>query len=226
MKPMPKTIGLILIVLSSCGQFLNNSSQDNIINQKVEVTKESTNEFKLDKTIINTIKDYYQTNFGKDSRLEESISDTMIYMTYYSIPKNDDDYEGFLISISIPLNKEQDLFGANSILEGDINNDGNSELLISVHTEGGGGGGNIWSQDIFSFISENGNYKLASITPDFEISGCDGSFRAKEIADNFVLGFSSCYGPDDPRCCPSEEYDVKVVFESGKLKYRSKSKKN
>jgi hypothetical protein len=49
MKPMTTTIGLILIVLASCGQFSNNSSQDNIINQKVEVTKESTNEFKLDK---------------------------------------------------------------------------------------------------------------------------------------------------------------------------------
>ncbi len=178
---MKTTIGLVLIVLASCGQFSNNSSQDNILNQKVEVTKESANEFKLDKSIINTIKDYYQTNFGKDSRLEESISDTMIYMTYYNIPKNVDDYEGFLIGISIPLIKEQDLFGANPILDGDLNNDRNSDLLISVHTQGGGGGGNIWSQDLFAFISENGNYKLASVTPDFEISGCDGSFRAVKM---------------------------------------------
>jgi hypothetical protein len=222
---MTNTIVLILFFLACSVHSSSNIYKDDMINQSIELTKDPTNAFKVDKNIINIIKNYYKNNYGEGARLEESISDTVIYMTYYNIPKNSDDYEGDLISITIPLINREDHSTPKPILFGDINNDRNSDLLISVQTYGGGGGGNIWWQDIFAFISENGNYKLACVTPDYEISGCAGSFIAEKILDNIVVGSSSCYGPDDPRCCPSEFYDVKVTFDNGKLKYRSKSKK-
>jgi hypothetical protein len=220
------TFGIILIILASCGQVSNSSPQEQNSNPEIKANKEQSIGFKppLNDNIVKTIKDYYQENFGKGARLEETIDDTLIYMTYYNIPKDSNDYEGFLISISIPLIKQQDLFGANPILEGDINNDGISDLVISVHTEGGGAGGNNWSQDIFAFIAENGIFKLVSVTPDIEFSGCDGIFRTEKILDNLIIGRSSCYGPMDARCCPSEDYKTKVIFEKGKLKFLSKSR--
>ncbi len=223
---MKVQILILLTFLCSCGQVQNGTSKDKTTEQSIQNNNESKDVFKLDKSIIKPIKDYYQTNFGegisgKGTRIDETISDSLIEIVYHD---KDNEVEMGLIHIWIPIKKIPDLFAANAILEGDLNNDKISDLIISVHTEGGGAGGNNYSQDIFTFISENGTYKLNSVSPDSEFSICDGDFRAKRILDNLLIGTSSCYGPDDARCCPSLYYETKVAFENGKLKLKTPRK--
>jgi hypothetical protein len=119
------------------------------------------------------------------------------------------DYDAFLITIKIAKYKGMYLFGATPVVYGDLDSDGLEDLVVSVHTEGGGQGGNVWSQDIFLFIQDtNSNYTLASITSDEDISGCElgGDFRVWQIKDGLLLGESLCYDNDDARCCPSLNY--------------------
>lgn len=181
----------------------------------------------IDKEILEQIKSHYQTIYGKGTRIEETNSDSILNIIYYKIPTDSDDYDGFLIDISIPKKSNMDLFSANSILYGDLNNDKIEEIVISVHTEGGGSGGNNWAQDIFVFEKIKGNYQMNSITPDGDICGCEGgSFRAKEITNGFLIGKSSCYKDDDPRCCPSIKYKTQVELANNKLKISSKTETN
>ncbi len=218
------TLSILLILFGACGQ-LNGRSSNEQVNKSDTINALGTRKGEvIEKNIVQSIKDYYQINFGKGARLEETTNDTIIDLTYYNIPANDDDYDGFLIRIVIPLRKNQELFGAIPILEGDLNNDLRGDLAISVHTEGGGCGGNVWSQDIFVFINENGNHKLVNVASDGEVSGCNGSFRARKIENNFLIGHSSCYTENDARCCPSLHYEVKVAFTNSKLNYVSKRK--
>lgn len=212
LKPLDmKSILLLLsvIYLIACGQNTNQQPDKNII----------------DKEVLNQIKSHYQTEYGKGARLEETNSDSVLQLVYHNIPKDTNDYDGFLIDISIPKKVKMNLFAANPILYGDLNNDKIDDMVISVHTEGGGGGGNVWSQDLFVFQINNGKYEITSITPDGDISGCQsGTFRATEIKNGFLIGNSSCYKDEDPRCCPSLEYITKVELSNKNLKFNSKTK--
>ncbi len=206
-----KSIILLLpiIYLTACGQ----------------TTKQETTKNTVETEILTQIKNHYQAEYGKDTRLEETNSDTILNLVYHNIPKDTNDYDGFLIDISIPKKVKMNLFAANPVLYGDLNNDKIDDIVISVHTEGGGGGGNVWSQDLFVFQKNNGKYEITSITPDGDISGCEsGTFRATEIKNGFLIGNSSCYKDEDPRCCPSLEYVTKVELTDKKLKFNSKTK--
>ncbi|GAA4470068.1 hypothetical protein GCM10023093_30560 [Nemorincola caseinilytica] len=174
--------------------------------------------------VLQEIKDHYQKEYGSKARLEEENSDTLLEMTYYAIPTKEDRYDGYLIAISIPK-KPQEFCGASALLHGDLNNDGTADLAISVHTEGGGGGGNMASQDIFLYENIGGHYQLNSVTSDGDICGCDeygGYFRATGIENGLLTGTSSCYTKDDPRCCASLAYDTKVRLDGNKLILHSK----
>ena len=211
---------LSIIYFSACGQTSNQQTAKNT--NETESIKTEKNS--IDKEILNKIKKHYQSEFSKDARLEETSSDSILNLVYYSIPKETDDYDGNLIHIYIPQRRKMDLFGANPILYGDLNNDKIEDIIISVHTEGGGGGGNNWSQDIFVFQKINGKYEITCITADGEITGCqNGSFRAKKIKDGFLIGNSSCYNDGDASCCPSLEYVTKVKLINKSLKYNSKA---
>lgn len=86
------------------------------------------------------------------------------------------------------------------------------DLVISVHTEGGGIGGNIWWQDIFFFINVNVSYRLVNVISDKSLFHCN--YRSKRIKNNFIYGVARCHAYDDPRCCPSLEYKTKIAFEN------------
>jgi hypothetical protein len=180
----------------------------------------------LDSDVIAQIKNHYQKAHGKDSQKEEIVSDSSIDITYSAIPTSTDDYGGFLINIIIPKQPFQILYGATPILRGDLNRDKNDELVVIVHTEGGGTGGNgLISQDIFVFEKKNGKYVLLSFTPDTELSNCpSGYFRATSIQNGFLIGASSCYKDDDPRCCPTLNFETTCALKDGKLKYQSQKK--
>jgi len=198
------------LLLGACGQFSNKSpNQLNYIKND-----------KLVMTIVQSIKNYYQITYGQSTRLEEFADDAAIKLTFYNIPEKDEENDGRIIMITIPLVKDQELYGAIPILEGDLNKDMKNDLVISVHTEYG----NSASQDIFIFINENEKYRLASVTSNQNVSGCMGYFWARKIENNLIVGNSSCFTGDDAICCPSLHYKTKVAFDNNGLKYVSKKR--
>jgi hypothetical protein len=194
-----------LILLGACSQLTNMSPKQ--LNQ--------IKNDKLDMTIVQSIKDYYQITYGQGTRLEEFADAAAIRLTYYNTPDKDEENDGRIIMITIPLMKDQELFGAIPILEGDLNKDLKNDLVISVHTEFG----NSASQDIFIFINENEKYRLATVKGHQHVSGCTGYFWARKIENNLIVGNSSCYSGDDAMCCPSIHYETKVAFDNNELKY-------
>jgi len=199
-----------LILLGACSQLTNMSpKQLNLIKND-----------KLDMTIVQSIKDYYQIIYGQGTRLEEFADAAAIKLTYYNTPDKDEENDGRIIMITIPLIKDQEIFGAIPILEGDLNKDLKDDLVISVHAEFG----NSASQDIFIFINENEKYRLATVKGHQDVSGCTGYFWARKIENNLIVGNSSCYSGDDAMCCPSLHYKTKVAFDNNELKYVSKKR--
>lgn len=79
-----------LILLGACGQITNKSPKQ--LNQ--------IKNDKLDMTVVQTIKDYYQINYGQESRLEEFSDDTSIKLTYYNIPDKDEEDDDLIIMIT------------------------------------------------------------------------------------------------------------------------------
>lgn len=174
----------------------------------------------LDRRVVQSVKEYYHLTYGEGTRLEESAEAAATELTYYHIPENEDEKEGVIVTITIPLTKGQELYGAIPILEGDLNNDRKDDLVVTVHTEFG----NSAAQDLFVFLNENETYRLATVADHREISGCRGIFWARKIKDNVIEGKSSCYAADDAVCCPSLHYRTKVAFENNTLKVLSKKR--
>jgi len=207
----------LLLFLVSCGNVSNESLV--IKNQQIDskIYKDSQ-QLQLDKNMINSIKDYYKGNFGNNASLSESQDDSTLNLSFFSISDIEDEESNLLISILIPLTSSQELYGAIPILTGDLNNDSNDDLVVSVYTEAG----NSASQDIFTFISQDENFNLVNVSNDKELCGCNGSFRALRIEDNHLIGQSSCYSEQDAMCCPSLNYETKVALTDNKLVFVSK----
>lgn len=222
-----KTATLIIIpiiLLGACGKLKNVSPE-----QMKQVGQEQ-----LDRRVVQSIKEHYHLTYGEGTRLEEfaeaaagegtrleeSAEAAATELTYTHIPENDDEKEGVIVTITIPLTNERELFGAIPILEGDLNNDRKNDLVITVHTEFG----NSASQDLFVFLNENETYRLATVADHREISGCRGTFWARKIKRNLIVGKSSCYSAEDANCCPSLHYKTKVAFENNTLKVLSKKR--
>ena len=150
------------------------------------------------------IKNYYKDIYSKGARTEETNTDSTARIVYYNIPGNKDDYDGYLVDITIPKKTGINLYESNSILFGDLDHDNKEEMVMTVHTEGGGGGGNTASQDIFVFRRSNDSVQILCTVVDASLANCaDGMFRAKKIEKGLIIGMSSCYKEDDARCCPS-----------------------
>lgn len=104
-------------------------------------------------------------------------------------------------------------------LFGDLNNDGKTDLIASVNSDGGGSA--TWIEYI-TFISEDNQYVLKSVTRSFDLSICsggshDGQFYPEEIKDGVITGTSICYTDKDAHCCPSIKKESKVVYKQDKL---------
>jgi len=161
------------------------------------------------------IKNYYEDIYSKGARTEETSTDSTGGIVYYNIPKNKDDYDGYLVDITIPQKIGINLYESNPILFGDLDHDNKEEMIMTVHTEGGGGGGNIASQDVFVFRKSNDSLEILCTVPDGSLCNCsDGMFRSKKIEKGLIIGISSCYKEDDGRCCPSVQ-SVSAVSLSG-----------
>lgn len=173
-------------------------------------------------SVFESIKEHYFMIYGQEGRFEEFSDSTAIRLTCYNIPNEDEENEGVIVTITIPLTGEKELYGAIPVLMGDLNKDKKEDLLITAHNEFG----NSASQDIFIFINEGDNYSLASVTDNRDLMDCRGYFRARKIVNNYIEGNSSCYSSDDAECCPSLHYETKLVFSDDSLRLVSKRIRN
>lgn len=186
-----------------------------------------TNSMELSEEILNQIKNYYYNEYGKGSRKEEVQTDSTFEITFYNLPKNKTDYDGFLMTITLAKRNSNLLYSAVPMLLGDLNNDEQNDLLVSAHTEGGGTGGNgIWWNDIFVFLKENGKYKMASVNKDMDLIDCnDGHFLMQKIENGYLVGNASCYAKEDALCCPSLNYIAQTKLLNHKLVFVGKREK-
>jgi hypothetical protein len=155
--------------------------------------------------------------------MEEKSTDSTFKMSFYNLTKDEDDYYDFLFSAQIPTQTSSNKSMGRSILKGDLNKDGIEDLVISVYTEGGGGGGNIGWDDIFIFLNKQGKPVLSSVNQSDQITGCSGGgqFSVEKIVNGYLIGTSQCYTNDDSRCCPSLKYITKLHLKNEKLVFFS-----
>lgn len=174
--------------------------------------------------IVTEMRAYFQQECGDSTRLQMEASDTMDIMTYYAIPKAKDDYAGFLTSVSLPKVDYTGTTGPQNVLHCDLNNDGIADEVITVYTEGDGGGGNVFTYYYFLYLTSKDTLKLAGVYTGFELSGCPSvaslwanNFMAKKIENGYLYGESYCYQDGDGHCCPSLHYATKVLCKNDKL---------
>lgn len=202
------------------------SYEQNISSTKTNIISQMDKE--LDENIFEEIKNYYHDIYDeKSTRVKEIRNDSITKYTYYTIYEGEG-IEGYIISIFIPNKSNFNLFLSNPILYGDLNGDKVDDIVVSVHTEGGGNGSNTSWQDFFVFLNQNGNYLLKSVSRGYEICGCEKPmgfidiFRTKKIEKGYLIGESHCYTTKDAHCCPSLLYLTKVKLKNDKLEFYSK----
>lgn len=131
---------------------------------------------------------------------------------------------------SIPVNNTESI-------KGDFNNDKIQDIIIPVdHAVSISNG----FTDYYFFIGSGieNNYFVDSINSGTFSSFygyCSkgdgrGQFYVKNIANNTLIGESSCYNNEDPNCCPSLHYRTVLKYDSKtntfKLKEQTAIKKN
>ena len=94
MKTATLTI-ISFILLGACGQLKNVSPE-----QMKQVGQEQ-----LDRRVVQSVKEYYHLTYGEGTRLEVSAEAAATELTYYHIPENEDEKEGVIVTITIPLTK-------------------------------------------------------------------------------------------------------------------------
>lgn len=97
-KVIMKTATLVIIsfiLLGACGQLKNMApEQINKVGQE-----------QLDRRVVQSIKEHYHLTYGEGTRLEEFAEAAATELTYTHIPDNDDEKEGVIVTIAIPLTK-------------------------------------------------------------------------------------------------------------------------
>lgn len=121
----------------------------------------------------------------------------------------------------LPTEINTQKYANNSILFGDLNNDGKRDCIISVLRSNG------YNEVAFFyvFINYGSSFKLKDVANEDDICGCieEGwphQFRYQKIEDGYLKGISMCHY-QDAHCCPSLYFTTKVAFNKGKLKFDS-----
>ena len=121
--------------------------------------------------------------------------------------------------IATRINEQE--YGNNTILFGDLNGDLKRDCIISVFRS------NHYDEVTFFyvFINRGTTFKLEDVTNETEICGCKSNFwpnifRYQKIEDGFLKGISTCHY-NDAHCCPSIYFKTKVKFIDGKLQFDS-----
>lgn len=195
------------------------------------------NDSLLDTSVLKKIKSYYYEEYEKQWRemlvenettiklpVSTSESDTISYLGFsYQEDESENPVVVGMIHCSIPKKQGINLYMSSPILYTDLNRDGEDDLVVVVHTEGGWVGANIYNQDIFVFLKKNNTYHFSSITPDWEMIIPDrhGYIRVKNVEKGVLIAEGSVYSKRDARCCPSDMYLMKYTYEGNKFEILS-----
>lgn len=165
------------------------------------ITEEEFDNFKNKSNYIKVIEAYDTKNsieyFGGKEK-EENIR-------YYALPTE--------------INTKE--YSSNSILFGDLNEDGKRDCIIIAYRS------DMYNEVAFLyvFINKGTTFKLEDVTNEADICGCKeggwpSRFRLQKIEDGFFKGVSECHY-QDAHCCPSLYFKTKVKFTKGKLQFHS-----
>ncbi len=168
--------------------------------------------FDYEKDIIETIISHYKSEYSKEKNcgkvtIRETEDGTEVESAFI------DTDDSFSISICgyhlIPK--------ASGLIRGDINGDGNDDVIVPVSSNGGGTA--VWD-DLFFFLSDQKTLASYIMFNSSELASCGnggGKFEVKAIAAAFIVGESQCYAEDDPSCCPSLKYKTEYKLQGEKL---------
>lgn len=170
--------------------------------------------------VIDSIKSYYYKAFSEDSITLEDM-DTLL--TIRAISKEDIKNGSLLAGTTIYISKS-----LKDYISGDINNDGQPDLVTSVSFEWGASN---YARDIVTLVSNAEKYQIADIKNSTEVCGCDdnegfypGMFLPTAILNGKITGTSDCWAKDDPHCCPSLKYNTIVELKNNKLSFVKREK--
>jgi len=207
-----------MVLLAACGADSHKTTNtttttDTVARQSPVAQKIVRARNQLTDTLLASIINYYHKNYADDTiQMNTERSDTLLELTFSNITKDTADYNGTLMMADISL-----VTDINPIITGDMNGDGINDMLVTVHTEGGGLGGNAWWDDHFLFLGQGGGYRLADVKSDGEIMDGSGHFFPVEIADQTIKGIGNGYADTDGYCCPSLYYSISVRLKSGHM---------
>jgi len=179
--------------------------------------QEKTDSVDIDTSlIINELIDYYRNEGLKNScKMEKLTESSSTKLSFYS---EDDNFPSDMSIFNVEISKD--------FIVGDLNNDGISDIYIQTFTSGGWGGGNVTWGEIFVFISKKNKYVLRISPRNIIDYGCakGASFSISKIENGLLIGESYCFAEDDPQCCASLHYKIKLKFTGKELILHSKEK--
>ena len=114
----------------------------------------------IDTEIVEQLITAYQQEYSDDSMVKEE-TDSSVEITFYNKGSKHEEWP-YWLTVAYIAKKEKTGGGNDTLLHGDIDGDGRDEIIYTVHTEGGGGGGNMEWDDIFVFKKINDKHKLIS----------------------------------------------------------------
>lgn len=159
------------------------------------------------------------TSFKKRSNYIKVIEeyDSINSIEFFGGKQNEENINYYGLPTAI---NEQE-YGNNPILFGDLNGDNKRDCIISVFRA------NHYDEVTFFyvFINRGNTFVLEDVTNETEICGCKSNFwpnrfRYQKIENGFLTGVSMCHYKD-AHCCPSIHLKTKVKFIEGKLEFDS-----
>lgn len=210
---------LALCVCTACAQKPNEKESSNTTDTIEATTSiESEKSYNNKSAVIDEIIAYYKANeISKEAgkiEMEKNMDGSVLMVSFYTR----DVYEGDtsivrLLNLNIPTDEKE-------YLRGDINNDGIEDMVITVNADGGG---SAWWNDIFTFLTKDGNETLKSKINSSEVCGCEsGYFTPSKIDGGQLAGESNCWDlkKEDAHCCPTLRYNTILVWNGEKFIFK------
>lgn len=172
-----------------------------------------------EKLIFDTVINYYKQVMGKDVRIEEELTDSLVTLKFYGKYFEEDTEERWLYNVFISLD-------TSSLIFGDLNEDKLEDALMTVCSEGGGGGGNVTQVEFVVLLKTDNSYEVTDNPHSKQLSGCSestwaGDFFPSRIENGFVIGNSYCLGKNDHRWDTPSKLPSKVILKNNKLSFHS-----
>ena len=185
------------IIFSGCNNLAVNTTQSSNVNQNIEVTSASagsSNE-KNANSVINNETANTQTSATPDKEQKQ---------------KTIDQYIAGVAKVS----DAEEYKEARTIIDGDLDGDGDEDTAVQFTIEGMGGG-NMFSFYLAVFRNENG--KFTAVTDEVIGGKLNRSIEFTKIENGIIYFDTKDYAADDGACCPSIEGKTSYILEGNKL---------